>query len=348
MKILDYLLENGGCSIKYRVRREILQEDMTSMEMQSLQNAILNKHKVKKILAAQHEDGWIGNELHGGVGQGFDSSISYLLSNGVEKDYPPMVRAAQSLLETQGEKPYRTTFHGGDALDLGGRGGNAAVRAGILADLGEEYNSIVQQELDISLSYLKASLSYTSINDFSVLNSKGIRYYTKDAQFPGSNHINLLSATQSWRNAENIELVRTALLHCLKIMRDNEHNIMFKSGSHFVGPFNFKWSFVDFEIAELERDSYAFVWWLRILYKLSKIGLIKDMPEFKKPYDYLYELVINQTILNKQSEQSLKRFKDILSIEDSWRQEISMQCDITFYCILVLYFAGYDIDQIEK
>ena len=28
--LLNYLVENGGCSIKYRVKREILQEDRTS------------------------------------------------------------------------------------------------------------------------------------------------------------------------------------------------------------------------------------------------------------------------------------------------------------------------------
>lgn len=347
MKVLQYLLENGGCSIKYRIKREIFQEDKNSEEMIALQNKILKRRKVQQLFAKQHEDGWIGNELHGGVGQGLDSSISFLLSSGVEKDCRALHKAVESILNLEGDKPYRTTFKGGDALDLGGRGGNNAIKAGVLADLDEERNPIVQQEIDISLAYLKKSLSYEAIDDFSVLNKKGVRYYKPGAQFPGSNHINLLSATQCWRNAENYELVKTALEHCMEILKYNDHNIMFKSDSHFVGPFNFNWGFVDFSMDDLERDSYAFVWWLRILYKLSKIGIIRDSAKLREPYDYLYELVVIQDIINEQTDLSRKRFKDILSIEENWRNNRSMLCDINFYCIMILHNAGYDLHGIE-
>lgn len=347
MEILQYLLENGGCSIKYRIKREIMHEDKNSQEMVSLQNEILKRRKVQQLFAKQHEDGWIGNELHGGVGQGLDSSISFLLNSGVEKDCQALHKVVESLLTLKSDKPYRTTFKGGDALDSGGRGGNNAIKAGILADLGEEINPLVQQEIDISLTYLKESLSYDSIDDFSVLNKKGVRYYKPDAQFPGSNHINLLSATQCWRNAENYELVQTALEHCMEIMKYNDHNIMFKAGSHFVGSFNFNWNFVDFSMDNLERDSYAFVWWLRILYKLSTIGIIRNTEALRRPYDYLYELVVIQDIIQQQSDLSLKRFKDILSIEENWKNSSSMLCDINFYCIMILHNAGYDIHGIE-
>jgi len=64
--LLEFLLEKGGCSIRYRIRREILHEDKTSNDMAALQDKIMNRPKVRKILAAQHDDGWIGKELHGG------------------------------------------------------------------------------------------------------------------------------------------------------------------------------------------------------------------------------------------------------------------------------------------
>ena len=60
-----------------------------------------------KTKDAQHEDGWIGCELHGRRGQGIDSSISYLLSRGVEKDYPAMLKAVNALLNIGGDKPYK-------------------------------------------------------------------------------------------------------------------------------------------------------------------------------------------------------------------------------------------------
>ena len=345
--LLEFLLENGGCSIKYRIRRDILHEDKTSDNMKALQNEILCRPKIRKILAAQHDDGWIGEELHGGYVKGLDSSVWYLLISGVERDSAPMKKVVHALLaEKKNELPYKTTFPGGDAMDADGRGGNKAVRAGVLADLGEENNQYVQSELNTAISYLKDALLYNTIDDFSVTNKRGIRYYKKNAHFPGSNHLNLLSAAQSWRSAENMELVKTSLSHCMKIMKNHDHNIMFKSGTHFVGPFNFNWNFADFHIKDINQDLYAFVWWLRNLYRLSRLGVVREIPEFRKAYDYLYHLVISKDILNKQSDKSLKRFKDILSIEDNWRNENSIFCDVFFYGVIILHYAGYDIKGI--
>jgi len=212
--------------------------------------------------------------------------------------------------------------------------------------LGEENNTLVQSELETAITYLNDSLSYNTIDDFSVTNKKGIRYYKKDAHFPGNNHLNLLSATKSWRTPENIELLKISLSHCFKIMKNEVGNIMFKAKTHFIGPFNFNWHLADFNIEDINKDSYALVWWLRSLYKLSTIGVVKDIPELRKAYDYLYHLVESKDIINKQTDKSLKRFKDILSIEDNWRNQKSILCDIFFYGIIILHNAGYDIKEI--
>ena len=139
--LLEFLLENGGSSIKYRIKREILHEDKAGSDMLKLQNEIMNSPKVRKVLAVQHDDGWIGSELHGVRGKGLDSCVTYLLRRGVERDSEPMRKVVQALLaDKTGVEPYRTTFKGGDALDKGGRGGNRAVISGVLADLDEENN----------------------------------------------------------------------------------------------------------------------------------------------------------------------------------------------------------------
>lgn len=343
MNLIDFLLENGGSSIKYRVKRDILNADIHSDEMRQLQIEILNKSRVRKLFDMQHEDGWIGNELHGARGKGIDSSVSYLISRGVEKEQPAMVKVVDSLLNTEGDKPYRTTFRGGDALDEGGRGGNDAVKAGVLAELGAEDNLIVEKQIKIALQYLRKSLLYKSVDDFTIVNSKGVRYYTSDAHFPGSNHLSLLSATKRWRNSENLELLKASLSHCMNLMIGVEEYIMFKAKSHFVGPFNFDWKLSQFDIGDIKQDSYALVWWLRNLYKVSKLGVVMAVPELKKAYDYLYQLFMTQDILDLQTDLSLKRFKDILSIEDSWKNKNCMDCDIMFYCAVILHNAGYDI-----
>ncbi len=338
-RMIDFLLEHGGCSIQYRIKREILNEEAASSELSCLQEQIRSKPRVKKVISKRHPDGWIGEELHGRPGQGLDSSVSFLLSQGIERDSELMKEVVSALLRGKEDTPYRTTFKGGEALDIGGRGGNKAVKAGILAELGEEDNVFVQDELRTSLRYLRDSLEYETIDDFSLVNKKGVRYYKPDSHFPGANHLNLLSETRGWRTDENIELVKRSLVHCMQIMQGHSHDIMFKAKSHFVGPFNFKWSLGDFDISEINQDSYALVWWLRSLYKLSKLGVVNDVPELKKAYDYLLQLVESEEIVNLQNEASLKRYKEILSVESSWRKQESIYCDIMFYPIMILYYV---------
>ena len=45
----DFLLENGGSSVKYRTRRDILNDDIHSDEMQFIQKEILCKYQVRKL-----------------------------------------------------------------------------------------------------------------------------------------------------------------------------------------------------------------------------------------------------------------------------------------------------------
>ena len=71
-RLIDFLLENAGSSIKYRVKKEILHVPVESEEMQKLQAEILNLPRVKKAFAAQKEDGFIGSVIHGGYFDGFD------------------------------------------------------------------------------------------------------------------------------------------------------------------------------------------------------------------------------------------------------------------------------------
>jgi hypothetical protein len=123
---------------------------------------------------------------------------------------------------------------------------------------------------------------------------------------------------------------------------------MFKTSTHFVGPFNFNWHLADFDSDDINRDSYALVWWLRNLYRLSTLGIARDVPEFRKAYDYLYRLVISRDILDKQNDMSLKRFRDILSVEDNWRSRKSIICDVFFYGIIILFYAGYDIEDVKN
>ena len=54
----------------------------------------------------------------------------------------------------------------------------------------------------------------------------------------------------------------------------------------------------------------------------------------------------SKDLFYKQNDTSLKRFKDILSVENNWRKRESILCDILFYGVMILYNAGYDMESL--
>lgn len=56
-RLIEFLLENAGVSIKYRVKKEILNVSVENDEMQKLQAEILNLPRVKKAFAVQKKMG---------------------------------------------------------------------------------------------------------------------------------------------------------------------------------------------------------------------------------------------------------------------------------------------------
>jgi len=343
-KTIDYLLDNGGNSIQYRVRRDILGQDIQTDQMKFLHDRILEKHRLKKIFSAQHEDGWIGDELHGQPAKAIESSVYVLLYHGVEKGHTTFRKVAHALLHPKENEPYKRTFPGGPALDQDGRGGDRSITANILALLGHMDNECVRTELDRSLEHFRGALKHTTVDDFTNTTRSGSRtYYVPHALFPGGNHIRLLNATALWRTSENVRMVRTSFSHCMAIMKDAPRVIHFKHKTHYIGPFNFSWQRFPFTIDKIHDDSYAMVWWLRDLGGMTTLGLAKVIPEIAREYEYLQDLLESEEIFKRQTDKSLQRFKQtqILSIENSWRKEESIKSDIFFSALLLLHRAGY-------
>ena len=160
-RLIEFLLENAGVSIKYRVKKEILNVSVESDEMQALQAEILDLPRVRKAFAAQKEDGFIGNVIHGAYFDGFDSTVNLLKRYGVEISNPAMQRARECLLNWKDyEKDH--FYQAGNAMDGHRRGGFRAILADnlkvngdlIIDTLDEMYHS-----LNI-VDFMKSSYTY--------------------------------------------------------------------------------------------------------------------------------------------------------------------------------------------
>jgi len=331
-RTVSFLLKNACVSIRYLVHRDILKIPVDDPMMQSMQAEILQQKTAQKHLAAQHPDGWLGHELHGG--DGMDGHIGALLGLGMETDDPHIQKAIKALLTPGIAGQHKNWFRGGEALDADGRGGNRAVIAGILAAARvPEETPLLADEIKLAFSHLSGARPHQSVDDFSVAGA-GQRYYRPHAKFPGANHIGLLANTHSWQTIENLQTAKAAMTHCWSLMK-NEEDITFRKpkeyGGSFVGPFNFNWQALNpIDMADLHRiadhqNHFTFGFWLRSLTGLPPWAL-----KTTQPYMLLAELLETDALMELVTENALKGFRHISGIEPYWKNKTAVKCDVTF------------------
>ncbi len=338
--LIDFLLENAGASIKYRVKKEILNIPVDCDEMQALQAEILNLSRVKKAFAIQREDGFIGSVIHGAYFDGFDSTLNLLKRYGVEITNPDLQRAKECLINWEDYE--RDHFYkAGNAMDEHGRGGFRAILADILVELGaDESIPQIQEQINNALNAFRGALNYTCVDDFSKkATMKGVqcRYYIKGATFPASNHISILEKTFSWRTAENLAMVEMSYWHCKEIMKNYSDGIIYVNCGHFVGPFNYNWNNVHHEISMRDFDScpIEFAWFMR---GLSTASHSKAIFNDETPYfaESLKKMIASENFVETVSDEQLRLFKKYAAIEPYWRKKESIACDLYFPILLAL------------
>jgi hypothetical protein len=220
-ELVDFLLENAGESIKYRLHSEILGTPVNDAIMSQLQERILQQRRVQKIFSYQHADGWIGDNIHGVIGTGLDCSVFTLRDYGVEANNEGLQRAKHALLNPGVNEPYERNFPGGHLLDRDNHGGVSFFKALILASLEAENEPLVQEQISLALECFRRVLKVNHLDEVSVekriRNYENARYFKEGKMFPGYPHYAILSHTASWRTAENKRMLIKAINHTINL-----------------------------------------------------------------------------------------------------------------------------------
>ena len=330
---IDFLLDKACDSIRYLVKRDLLGVPADSAEMTAIEEKIIAQPNVRKILAAQCEDGWFGHELHGI--DGLDHLIGELLNAGVEKEHPAIQKAIRALITPEVASQHKNRFRGGEALDEGGRGGNRAVTAQILSwvHYSEDY-PLMAEQIELSLDHTTAAINYNSVDDFTKT-AGGKRFYRENARFPGANHIAMLAATESWRTDENVRAVKSACAHCYELMRNVDEYITFKKpekfGGGFVGPFNYNWQaltpMTEEHLTDIINGSYNFGF---AFFLGSVTGVPDFMPRPTVTYGLLADILRRGNVDELIPEPAYRAFRQVMGKEPTLRRKYAKKCDLTY------------------
>ncbi len=368
-KSIDYLLENAGDVIKYRLRKEIL-KDLSKTEEETLLEKILQTPYYKLVESYVKPNGYIGIGMHSG--DKFKETplqdgevAARLLSNYAIPKESPIIRNFISALRNKDViedefsycNPEITRFEN-RFLGLNNGGGLMVLIYACQVLLGYGDDNEVKPFVEVSYRAFERILQINSLEDITIYDPKSKKKYNypyieQDEYFPCQYHLETLAYTNSWRSKESIDTMTDAMNHLCKIMKD-DNNMHVKIGSRYYAPL---WAYVR-PFKPFTTKATFDVALRKTLTHLAMVGGTK-IDVVKQSADIIKEALANDGILRVEFEGQYqkKRFKDNMkfpgpyseiSLEANHKTDTAVWCELTFWAVQLLSLLddyNYEIES---
>lgn len=361
-KSVDFLLENAGPIIQYRLRKEIL-KNITKPEEENYLDQIYQTPNFKLVQKYIKPNGYIGIGAHSWDmfketplqdGEGAARLLSYYA---VPKDHPyiaDFVKAMRNKETLRHEfsyyKPEIPRFERRfDGLNNGNS--LAALLYVMQAMMG--YGDDTPEVLDfqaIALKGFKRVLELSALSDITTFNPNVHRKYNypyieADEYFPDVYTLAMLAYTQSWRTDENVYMLAESINHIDRIMKPD--NIMHvRINGKYVGPgFPFIKPFKPFTADRTDAIDYR-----RPLTEIAMLGVGNAANVIKESVANLEEVLSVDGILRMNFESSYRKrqffeaakwpgaYADIF-LETDHKRKNALECDLTFWAVQFLHLV---------
>ena len=333
---IDGLLHSACAAIRFRSATEILGLDRNRAELREAQAQILKADPVRRLLAQQRPDGWLGPRFHG-----YDShegGVRILAEMGVPADHPPFSAALQ-VVEQQAARIEAELGRVGRALDDGGFGGSRMMRAAALAHAGLEGNALVREQIQVALEGFGAVVEAESIEAISEP-YRGKRFFRPGVRWPGIYHLRLLAHTRSWRSPEAHGLMTQAATRLAALSPIPP--ILVRVHSQWIAPPSFAMQDFDTDLATMDPPQWMM--WFHRMELLARLGLAWDIPALARQVSRLGEVLQagDGWFALPLSHEYFARWGAYtgLRLEPDWKSPARRQYDLTFRSLLILHDSG--------
>ena len=373
-KSIDFLLENAGVVIQYRLRKEILQ-NITVAEEEKLLEQIYQLPYFKLVQSYAKPNGFIGEGIHGytnwrGVKfhetpfQDGESAAKLLVYYAIPKNHPlvsGLISAYRSddVLHDEYSKRPPTEFRGFLSRNVGLRQGSGlnTLLYTLQAMLGYGDDGYANHFQEISLDAFASMLQISNIEEITEdrLKKKENFYYyyvTEDKYMPCCYHLATLAYTHSWRTPTNIKLLSNAINHINNDLINETESVLVKGGTDYLGalgamirphpPFTVN----SIDDAVMHR---------RLLTEMAMTGAGRQIDILSQSADNIMEAIQNNGILRLNFESEAKRkaftagkYKAVggygeVFLEPDYKKKTALDCDLTFWAVqfLTMIFQKY-------
>jgi hypothetical protein len=367
-KSIDFLLENAGPVIQYRLRKEILC-NLNKIEEKNLLEQIYQTPHFKLLQSyikpngyigsgAHSWDNWRGMTLHETPLQDGEASARLLSYYAIPKVHPIVVNFVASM---RNEETLRKEFSyippEVRRYENRFRGITSGFCLMILiytmqAMLGHGDDDCVRDFQNVALEAFESILSLSSLNEITkIRQSKAIGnypYIEESASFPCQYHLEVLAYTNAWRTPENIMLMANALNH-YNVMLHGANPIHVKIGPKYYVPFSLNMS--NRPIRPFRADVIDSITYRRLLTEIAMLGVGERVKVIKDSISGIEDAIGDDGILKMRFDlPHNKRYspKNIeyptpyvdVRLEPDYKRKYALECDLTFWAVQFLYLCG--------
>ena len=366
-KSIDFLLENAGPVIQYRLRKEIL-KPITQAEEENLLEQIYQTPYFKLVEGYAKPNGFIGEGIHGytnwrGVKfhetpfQDGESAAKLLVYYAIPKTHPLITglisayRSDDVLLEEYSKRPpaeLRLFQHRDVGLRQGG--GMNTLLYTLQAMLGYGDDGYINHFQEISLDAFASMLQISNIEEITEdkLKKKGNYYYhylTVDKYMPSCYHLATLAYTYSWRTPKNIKLLANAINHINNDLINETEGVLVKMGSGYQGALG---AMIRPHLPFTVDSFNDIVMHRRLLTEMAMTGAGKQIDILKQSAENIQEALQGDGILQlnfKSAEQKKGmaggKYKAVggygeVFLETDYTKRTALDCDLTFWAVQFL------------
>ncbi len=323
--LLDLLINNDCPSIKYRTRKEILNEHFSETEVNEYQRKILSSPKVRQILEWQNDDGYFGTRLHtaptGSKIWPHEGCVRYLLEMGVQLDFKPLQKAL-SILLVSGWQKEGTDSKAAQAM------GFEIIRASLFAQASLHQYDFVQEWVESALQAFRYVAEADSYSDIAIENKKGKFVFLDNKCIPTVFHMRMLAYTDMWRSEENQKMLSMAFEKLYEWLPLPPTYI--KAGSQLVAPLGS----IIHPINREYNEQYGF-WWFHFHELAARMGMLSKKSPFRKNFDLVDDTQLEQLAGNLKRANQRGVYTNWgaysgLALNDDWKNKQNRISDLAF------------------
>lgn len=360
-KSIDFLLENAGAVIQYRLRKEILQ-NLSQTEEENLLEQIYQTPSFKLVQSYVKPNGYIGSGMHSwdnwrGIKlhetplQDGENAARLLSYYAIPKTHPIVANFVAAMRD---EETMRAEFSyiTPEVARFNDRflGLNSGFSLMVLiytmqAMLGYGDDPEIDGFREISFEAFKRVLSLNSLSDITKTRQGNAKYcypyIEEDTYCPSIHHLSVLAYTSSWRTTENIQMMADALNHRNAVMPDNnDMYVKIRNNCYSVGllhrPFR-----------PYRQDVIDSILYRRVLTEIAMLGVGERVDIIRESAVNLQEAISTDGILRMRFDLPHNKryspknidyptFYSDVRLEPDYKRKYGIECDLTFWAVQFL------------